>query len=71
MFLNSMLPYKQRWAGPWVESHKNFAARSTQRIEGFHSTLKTILESAGRMLHTFKSLHNCLHGFVCIVKEIK
>ncbi|KAG2207240.1 hypothetical protein INT45_004629, partial [Circinella minor] len=60
---NTMLPYKQRWAGPWVESHKNFAARSTQRIEGFHSTLKTILESAGRMLHTFKSLHNCLHGF--------
>ncbi|KAG2220214.1 hypothetical protein INT45_002806 [Circinella minor] len=59
-YLEEMLLYKERWAGPWIECHVHLGARSSQRVEGFNANLKKIIERPGRMLHTFQSIHEYL-----------
>lgn len=61
---------KTRWVGMYVNKLAHMGSRSTNRVEGAHATLKSILRNAGGNLCTaFKSIDKWYLGMVRIEKN--
>jgi hypothetical protein len=53
----------KKWAGMHANKLAHFGCRSTNRVEGAHATLKTILvNSAGNLQKVYESVHQVVFG---------
>ncbi|KAI8136352.1 hypothetical protein BJV82DRAFT_584623 [Fennellomyces sp. T-0311] len=52
----SLYDYKEKWGGPWTEKLMHLGARSSQRVEGTHWSIKSILSTPGKLSKLFKSI---------------
>jgi hypothetical protein len=55
----------KKWAGMHVNKLAHFGCQSTNRVEGGHATLKTILSNAaGNLQKAYESIHKWYTGMV-------
>jgi hypothetical protein len=63
--LDKMDKMKKKWAGMYVNKMAHFGCQSTNRVEGGHATMKSILSNAsGSLQKAFESIHKWYTGMV-------